>query len=84
MGKLAVTMLALTVVAALLGADQPVLDACVWITAALLVYSYLRYLWRFIRLMRGEALPQVEVTAERSEEASASRTAVSREAVRDA
>lgn len=83
-GKLAVTMLALTVVAALLHADQPVLDACVWITAALLVYSYLRYLWRFIRLMRGEALPQVDTLGEQPEDPSSSTPSLPKEAVRDA
>lgn len=51
-GKVAVTALALTCIAALLRADQPVLNVCIWTTAALLVYSQLVYLVRFFRYMR--------------------------------
>ncbi|MDX1532167.1 MAG: CDP-alcohol phosphatidyltransferase family protein [Rhodothermales bacterium] len=52
-GKVAVTALALTVVAALLDADPEVLVVCLWGTTALLFYSLFRYLWRFGRVMRG-------------------------------
>lgn len=51
-GKVAVTALALTVVAALLQADPEVLRVCVWTTTALLAYSLLRYLYRFVRVTR--------------------------------
>ncbi len=57
-GKVAVTALAVTIVAALLRADAPVLAACVWTTTALLVYSLARYLHRFALVMRlGRAVP---------------------------
>lgn len=51
-GKVAVTALSVTVVAALLRADPPVLAACVWTTTALLAYSLVRYLQRFVYVMR--------------------------------
>lgn len=58
MGKVAVTALSITVLAALLQADEPVLTFCVWATAGLLVYSFLLYVLRFIRLLRrGRPLP---------------------------
>jgi CDP-diacylglycerol--glycerol-3-phosphate 3-phosphatidyltransferase len=57
-GKVAVTALSLTVLAALLRADTPVLAVCVWTTTALLVYSLGRYLRRFVQVMRlGPAVP---------------------------
>lgn len=57
-GKVAVTALAITVLAALLRADPPVLMACVWTTTALLAYSLTRYLRRFVLVMRlGPAVP---------------------------
>ena len=52
MGKVAVTALAITVLAALMRADEPVLQACVWITTGLLVYSFILYAVRFTHLMR--------------------------------
>lgn len=51
-GKVAVTALAITILAALLRADLPVLTVCVWATTALLVYSLARYLHRFALVMR--------------------------------
>lgn len=57
-GKVAVTALAVTVLAALLRADPPVLTVCVWTTTALLAYSLVRYLQRFVYVMRlGPAVP---------------------------
>jgi CDP-diacylglycerol--glycerol-3-phosphate 3-phosphatidyltransferase len=57
-GKVAVTALSITVFAALLRADAPVLDVCVWTTTALLAYSLARYLQRFVYVMRlGPATP---------------------------
>lgn len=50
-GKVAVTAVAVTVLAALLRADPPILDFCIWTSAVLLVYSYLRYLVRFFRFL---------------------------------
>lgn len=57
-GKVAVTAVAVTVIAALLEADAPVLQACAWIAAALLVYSFGFYAIRFTRLLRGKGLPR--------------------------
>ncbi|NNE71683.1 MAG: CDP-alcohol phosphatidyltransferase family protein [Rhodothermales bacterium] len=51
-GKIAVTALAITVLAALLRADPPVLQACIWGTTALLGWSFLRYLVRFVKVYR--------------------------------
>lgn len=51
-GKIAVTALAITVLAALLKADPPVLQACIWGTAGLLIYSFLRYVVRFVKVYR--------------------------------
>lgn len=57
-GKIAVTALALTIVAALLRADPDVMAVCIWTTTALLAFSLLRYLQRFRRVMRlGTAHP---------------------------
>lgn len=60
-GKVAVTMLAVTVLAALLRADPPVLNACVWMTTALLVYSFLRYVMRFLWMFYTGTSPEVDV-----------------------
>lgn len=54
-GKVAVTSLAITVLAALLKADPPVLALCVGVTAALLVYSFARYVLRFLFLWQRAA-----------------------------
>lgn len=65
-GKVAVTALAVTVLAALLRADPPVMAFCIWTTSGLLVYSYLRYMRRYFRLLRSGPLPvmNVDVVAE--------------------
>lgn len=51
-GKVAVTGVAVTTLAALLKADSPVLEACIWITVGLLVYSFIRYIVRFISYLK--------------------------------
>ena len=56
-GKVAVTALAVTVVAALLRADPPVMQACIWITTALLLYSLGLYVLRGLRVRREGDLP---------------------------
>lgn len=48
-GKLAVSAIAITVLAALLRADPPVMKFSLIFTTVLLVYSYLRYLGRFFK-----------------------------------
>ncbi len=51
-GKVAVFMLALTVLGAILRADPPIMNMAIWITAGLYVYSFALYVLRYIRLMR--------------------------------
>lgn len=51
-GKAAVAWLALTVLAALLKADPPVLQGCIWMTAGLMVLSFIAYFIRFFRIIR--------------------------------
>lgn len=51
-GKVAVTLLAATVVAALLGAPPQAMEACVWATAAVMLFSIVEYAARFRRIMR--------------------------------
>lgn len=60
-GKVAVTAVAMTVLAALMKADPPVMTFCIWVTAALLVYSYLRYVARYFRLLRMGPLPSPSI-----------------------
>jgi len=56
-GKIAVSALALTVVAALVGAGAQVMEACVWATAAIMLYSIVEYTLRFRAIMRtGSAI----------------------------
>ena len=57
-GKVAVTVLAVTVLAALLRADPPVLAVCIWASTALLVFSFLIYCARFVRVWRYSAAEQ--------------------------
>ena len=56
-GKVAVTALAVTVVAALFHADPPVLEVCIWVTTGLLLYSFGRYLVRALRVLRDGVDP---------------------------
>lgn len=51
-GKVAVTALAITVVAALLYADPPVMRFCIWTTTVLMVYSWAIYLIRALAVIR--------------------------------
>lgn len=51
-GKGAVAALSLTVLAAILKADPPVLQFCVWLTAGLMVLSFVVYTTRLIRILR--------------------------------
>ncbi len=48
-GKVAVTAVAITALAALLRADAPVLEFCIWASTVLLAYSFLRYMVRFFQ-----------------------------------
>lgn len=51
-GKVAVNLLALTVIAVLIAAPQVVIDVLTWTTAVTLLYSLVRYLHRFTVVMR--------------------------------
>lgn len=63
-GKVAVFMLALTVMGAILKADPPILNMSIWITSVLMVYSFFLYAFRYGRLMRsGEAYEEPEIDA---------------------
>lgn len=53
MGKAAVAWLALTVLAAILKADPPVFQFCLWMTTAMMVISFGVYLVRFVRVLRA-------------------------------
>lgn len=59
MGKVAVTALSITVLAALLRADPPILAFCIWVTTGLLVYSFILYAVRWVRLM-NHGFPSAE------------------------
>ena len=52
-GKLAVTAVSITILAALLQADPPIMQFCLVAATVLLAYSYLRYFVRFFRLLRS-------------------------------
>lgn len=52
-GKVAVTGVAVTSLAALLKADHPVLEFCIWATVFLLAYSFFRYFLRFFSLLKA-------------------------------
>ena len=61
-GKVAVTALAVTVLAALLKADPPILQFCIWLTLALMLYAFVLYVLRFLRMWRtGQTPPDGEV-----------------------
>ncbi len=51
-GKIAVSALALTVIAALVGAQAQAMEAFVWATAAIMLYSIVEYTLRFRAIMR--------------------------------
>jgi len=50
-GKVAVTAVAITALAALLRADAPILEFCIWASTVLLAYSFLRYMVRFFSIL---------------------------------
>lgn len=56
-GKIAVTALAITVVAALLRADAPVMQFCIWTTTVLMLYSFALYVVRGLRARRQDLSP---------------------------
>ena len=51
-GKVAVTALAVTILAALLKADPPILGFCIWLTVVLMLYAFVLYALRFLRIWR--------------------------------
>ncbi|MEM6287649.1 MAG: CDP-alcohol phosphatidyltransferase family protein [Bacteroidota bacterium] len=67
-GKVAVTALAVTVVAALLGAADAVMEALIGATAAIMAYSIVKYGIRFTAIMRhGPAALEDDGTTLRNE-----------------
>ncbi len=67
-GKVAVGALAVTVVAALLAAPEPVMGALVGLTAAVMAYSILKYSIRFVAIVRhGPAALEPDGTTLREE-----------------
>lgn len=52
-GKIAVTAIAITILAALLQADEPVMRFCLWAATGLLILSFGAYAARYVRIMRG-------------------------------
>ena len=57
-GKVAVTAVAITALAALLRADAPVLEFCIWASTVLLAYSFLRYMVRFFSILGASRAQQ--------------------------
>ena len=57
-GKVAVTAVAITALAALLRADAPVLEFCIWASTVLLAYSFLRYMVRFFSILGASRVQQ--------------------------
>jgi CDP-diacylglycerol--glycerol-3-phosphate 3-phosphatidyltransferase len=57
-GKAATFWLAVTVLAAVLKADPPVMQFCVWMTTALLALSFVVYLIRYLNAARRTPPPQ--------------------------
>ena len=55
-GKIAVTSISITVLAALLLADPPIMQFCLIVSTVILAYSFLRYFARFVRLIK---MPQM-------------------------
>lgn len=56
-GKAATTWLALTVLAAILKADTPVMNVCLWMTTGLLVFSFVIYVIRYLNMVRRPPPP---------------------------
>jgi CDP-diacylglycerol--glycerol-3-phosphate 3-phosphatidyltransferase len=59
-GKIAVTLLSATVVAALLRAPPRAMEACVWATTAVMLFSVFDYGVRFRRIMRPGSRARVD------------------------
>ena len=57
-GKVAMVALSVTVMAALFEADPPVLDFCIWLTVALMLYAFVLYLISSLRLWRTGRSPK--------------------------
>ncbi|MFQ5568485.1 MAG: CDP-alcohol phosphatidyltransferase family protein [Rhodothermales bacterium] len=56
-GKVAVTALAITVLAALMDLDDTPFQVLIWITTALMLYAFVLYLVRFVRIWRTKRPP---------------------------
>ncbi len=65
-GKVAVFMLALTVLGAIMKADPPILDISIWISSFLFVFSFFLYAYRFSRLMKEEDVSEEDRESDNS------------------
>lgn len=72
-GKVAVFSVAITVLAALLEADPPVMQFCLVASTAFLVYSYLRYMARYFTVARYQRLANQAAVSVNGQEAVAVR-----------
>lgn len=54
-GKTATGAVGVTVLAAIMVADPEVMQACIWITTTLLLYSFVDYFIHFVSVLRGNA-----------------------------
>ena len=61
-GKVAMVALSVTVMAALFEADPPVLQFCIWLTVALMLYAFVLYLFMSLRLWRTGRPPVDKAT----------------------
>ncbi len=64
-GKVAMVALSVTVMAALFEADPPVLQFCIWLTVALMLYAFVLYLFMTLRLWRTGRPPVDKATPEK-------------------
>ncbi|NNE35795.1 MAG: CDP-alcohol phosphatidyltransferase family protein [Rhodothermales bacterium] len=62
-GKLAVTAVAVTVLAAILEADPPVMRFCLIVSTVLIVHSFFRYMAKYFSIMRADVSPASSSTA---------------------
>lgn len=63
-GKAATGAVGVTVLAAILVADPEVMNACLWITTTLLLYSFVDYFVHFVSVLRRKAVAEPEMDDE--------------------
>ncbi|MFK7844508.1 MAG: CDP-alcohol phosphatidyltransferase family protein [Rhodothermales bacterium] len=65
-GKVAVFMLALTVLGAILKADPPILNISIWISSFLFVFSFFLYAYRYFQLMKDNGASEEDPESDNS------------------